>query len=92
MSRRSLTLVLSGLLAIGLVLIAAVVRVPYVALAPGPTYNTLSAYTSSCSPSDKGTPVIAVSGHPTYDDNGNLNMTTVNLTGTKARGLCSLMR
>lgn len=72
MSRRTLTLLLASFLAIGLVLVVAVARVPYVALAPGPTYNTLGA-------DDAGKPVITVSGRPTYDDNGNLNMTTISV-------------
>jgi len=42
-SRRTLTLLLSSVLALGLVLVVAVARVPYVALAPGPTFNTLGA-------------------------------------------------
>jgi PDZ domain-containing protein len=71
-SRRTLTLLLSAGTALILVLVAAVVRVPYVALAPGPTYNTLGA-------DDTGTPVIKVTGHATYDDVGNLNMTTISV-------------
>jgi PDZ domain-containing protein len=71
-SRRTLTLLLSGVLSIALVLVAAVVRVPYVALAPGPTFNTLGV-------DDAGKPVISISGHPTYADNGHLNMTTISV-------------
>jgi PDZ domain-containing protein len=71
-SRRTLTLLLSGVLAIGLVLVATVVRVPYVALAPGPTFNTLGADQS-------GKPVISVAGHAVYNDNGHLNMTTISV-------------
>ena len=52
-------------------LVAAVARVPYVALAPGPTFNTLGQV--------DGKPVIAVTGHETYDDTGNLNMTTISV-------------
>src|SRR3954454_12872313 len=52
-------------------LVAAVARVPYVALAPGPTFNTLGQV--------DGKPVIAVAGHKTYDDNGHLNMTTISV-------------
>jgi PDZ domain-containing protein len=71
-SRRTLTLLLSSALALGLVLVVAVARVPYVALEPGPTFNTLGA-------DDKGHPVISVSGHKVYDDNGHLNMTTISV-------------
>ena len=72
MSRRTLTLLLSGVLAIAMVLVAAVVRVPYVALAPGPTFNTLGN-------DDSGKPVISVSGRATYADGGHLNMTTISV-------------
>jgi PDZ domain-containing protein len=71
-SRRTLTLLLSSALAFGLVLVVAVVHVPYVAIIPGPTFNTLGNDT-------KGKPVISVSGHATYDDNGHLNMTTISV-------------
>ena len=72
MSRRTLTLLLSSAIALVLVLVVAVVRVPYVALAPGPTFNTLGV-------DDKGTPVISVTGHQVYDDTGHLNMTTISV-------------
>jgi PDZ domain-containing protein len=70
-SRRTLTLLLASLLAVGMTLVAAVATVPYVALAPGPTFNTLGKV--------DGKPVIAVTGHKTYDDTGNLNMTTISV-------------
>jgi PDZ domain-containing protein len=71
-SRRTLTLLLSSAIALVLVLVVAVVRVPYVALAPGPTFNTLGV-------DARGTPVISVVGHKVYDDTGNLNMTTISV-------------
>jgi PDZ domain-containing protein len=70
-TRRTLTLLLASVLAIGLTLVAAVARVPYVALAPGPTYNTLDRY--------EGKPVIMVTGRPTFEDTGHLNMTTISV-------------
>jgi PDZ domain-containing protein len=72
-SRRTLTLLLSSAIALVLVLVVAVVRVPYVALAPGPTFNTLGADDTT------GTPVISVTGHAVYDDTGHLNMTTISV-------------
>jgi PDZ domain-containing protein len=63
---------MSSAIALVLVLVVAVVRVPYVALAPGPTYNTLGV-------DDRGTPVISVTGHDVYDDTGHLNMTTISV-------------
>ncbi len=71
-SRRTLTLLLSGVLSLGMVLVVAVARVPYVALAPGPTYNTLGA-------DDAGKPVITVVGRPTFPVDGHLNMTTISV-------------
>ena len=71
MSRRTLTLLLASLLAVAMTLVAAVARVPYVALAPGPTFNTLGQL--------DGKPVISVVGHKTYDDGGHLNMTTISV-------------
>ena len=71
MSRRTLTLLLASVLALGMTLIAGLARVPYVALAPGPTYNTIGLY--------EGKPVITVEGRKTYDEPGNLNMTTISV-------------
>lgn len=72
MSRRALTLLLAAALAIGLVLAAAVTRVPYVALGPGPAFDTLG--------SVGGIPVITVTGRRTYPTDGHLDLTTVGVT------------
>ena len=69
MSRRALTLLLSTLLAAVLVVLALVTQVPYVALGPGPTFNTLG--------DEAGAPVIDIQGHPVYPDTGHLDLTTV---------------
>ena len=69
MSRRALTLLLAGLLAVGLTLAAAVARVPYVALGPGPTYDTLGEV--------DGEPVLEVEGRRTFPTDGQLDLTTV---------------
>ncbi|MCW2605803.1 MAG: hypothetical protein JWO60_496, partial [Frankiales bacterium] len=69
MSRRGLTLLLASLLALGMTASAAVATVPYVALGPGPTYDTLGTV--------GGTPVISVSGRRTYPTEGELDLTTV---------------
>jgi len=53
-------------------LLGGFVRVPYVALGPGPTYNTLG--------DDGGAPVIDIAGQRTYPTAGNLNMTTVSVS------------
>ena len=69
MSRRTLTLLLATLLSLGLTGGAVEARVPYVALGPGPTFNTLGEV--------KGTPVLAITGRPTFPTEGRLELTTV---------------
>ncbi|GAA1843405.1 PDZ domain-containing protein [Pseudonocardia ailaonensis] len=82
MSRRTSTLVAAVLLVIVVVGVGTIVRVPFVALGPGPTEDTLGVV--------KGTQVVAVDGLPTYPTSGHLNMTTVSvsdgLTGLQALG------
>lgn len=53
-------------------LLGGYVRVPYVALGPGPSYDTLG--------SDGTAPVIRVDGQQTFPTAGHLNMTTVSVT------------
>lgn len=48
-----------------------VAPVPFVALGPGPTFNTLGKV--------EGTPVVEVQGEPTFPTTGHLNMTTVSV-------------
>lgn len=72
MSRRTWTLLTSVVLVVAFGLLGGFVRVPYVALGPGPTYNTLG--------SPSGEPVIQVDGHRTFPTSGHLNMTTVSVT------------
>lgn len=74
MSRRALTLLLASVLALGLTLAAGVARVPYVALGPGPTYDTLGEV--------DGTPVLEIKGRRTFPTDGQLDLTTV---GVQAR-------
>jgi Lon-like protease len=73
MSRRSVTLLVAAagvLIALG---VAVVAPVPYVALTPGPTLNTLGSLS--------GKPLIQVKGHQTYPTTGHLNMVTVSFFG-----------
>lgn len=77
-SRRTLTLLLSSLLAVGLLLAALVAPVPYVSLGPGPTFNTLG--------QDEGTPVIDIQGHRVYPDEGHLDLTTVGVRSQLSLG------
>ncbi|PRX43564.1 PDZ domain-containing protein [Prauserella shujinwangii] len=71
LSRRGWTLVLSLVLVLVFGLLGAFVRVPYVALGPGPTYDTLGKV--------DGTQVVAIDGERTYPTSGELRMTTVSL-------------
>jgi PDZ domain-containing protein len=72
LSRRGWTVVLSTVLVIAFGLTGAFVRVPYVAIGPGPTYDTLG--------QSSGVPVIQIDGQQTYPTAGELRMTTVSLS------------
>lgn len=64
---------LAGFLIAGGIVAAATVPVPYVVLGPGPVYDTLG--------STDGTPLVSISGAPTYPTTGKLNLTTVSESG-----------
>lgn len=72
MNRRTWTLLTSVVLVVAFGLLGAFVPVPFVALGPGPTYNTLGV--------DGDRPVIQVDGQRTFPTEGHLNMTTVSVT------------
>ena len=72
LTRRTWTLIYSAVVVVALGAIGAFVQVPYVALGPGPTFDTLSKV--------NGTQVVAVSGTRTYPTDGQLRMVTVSLT------------
>ncbi|MFD0853016.1 PDZ/DHR/GLGF domain-containing protein, partial [Actinomadura adrarensis] len=74
MSRRAATLVVANALVLVLALVGSLMPVPYVALMPGPTANTLGT-------NEKGQPLIRIDGRQTYNDGGNLNFTTVTYRG-----------
>ncbi|CNF28872.1 PDZ/DHR/GLGF domain-containing protein [Mycobacterium tuberculosis] len=74
MSRRATTLTVASVLVLVLAVIGSMMRVPYVALMPGPTSNTLGT-------NDKGQPLIRIDGRKTYPDQGHLNFTTVTYRG-----------
>jgi Lon-like protease len=71
-NRRTWTLLTSVVLVVAFGLLGAFVRVPYVALGPGPTYDTLGL--------DGNVPVISIDGQQTFPTGGHLNMTTVSVT------------
>ena len=62
MSRRSVTLLVAAAGVLIALAVAVVAPVPYVALTPGPTLNTLGSLS--------GKPLIQVKGHRTYPDHG----------------------
>ncbi|HWE92092.1 MAG TPA: S16 family serine protease [Pseudonocardiaceae bacterium] len=72
LSRRAWTLIVSLVLVLALGGIGGFVQIPYVALGPGPTFDTLG--------SVDGAQVVSVSGHQTYPTAGQLRMVTVSLT------------
>ena len=69
MSRRTLTLLLASVLSVVLSAGAVQARVPYVALGPGPTYDTLGEV--------DGEPLLQIEGRPTFPTEGRLDLTTV---------------
>ncbi|MBP2333853.1 PDZ domain-containing protein [Saccharothrix coeruleofusca] len=72
LTRRTWTLVVSLTLVLVLGVLGGFARVPYVALGPGPTYDTLG--------QADGTDVVEVEGQETFPTGGRLTMTTVSLT------------
>jgi PDZ domain-containing protein len=73
MSRRAATLLVATAGVLIALAVAVVSPVPYVALTPGPTLNTLGVSGSK--------PLIQIKGHPTYPTTGHLNMVTVSFLG-----------
>lgn len=79
LSSRARTLLVSlGALAV-LVLVAVLLPVPYVKLAPGPTFNVIG--------ENDGEPFLRIEGTATYPVTGNLDMTTVRESGGPRGGL-----
>ncbi|TDE32003.1 PDZ domain-containing protein, partial [Actinomadura sp. 6K520] len=74
MSRRAVTLTVASVIILLLAVVGSVMPVPYVALTPGPTKNTLGT-------DDDGRPLIKIDGRRTYPDEGHLNFTTVTYRG-----------
>ncbi|MBO2459081.1 YlbL family protein [Actinomadura violacea] len=74
MSRRAATLTVASVLVLALALVGSLMPVPYIALMPGPTSNTLGT-------NEKGQQVITIDGRKTYPDEGHLNFTTVTYRG-----------
>ncbi|GAA3275740.1 PDZ domain-containing protein [Dactylosporangium vinaceum] len=75
MRRRGLTVLFGALLLLVLAWQATVVRVPYVEMGPGPTYDTLGTDTGK----PGGKPIISVDGATATKSKGQLRMTTVSV-------------
>ncbi|MBJ8338324.1 PDZ domain-containing protein [Antrihabitans sp. YC3-6] len=72
MNRRMLTLLVALVPVIALGVLGSVLKVPYAALGPGPTFNTLGEV-------EPDKPIVDVEGVPLDPTSGNLNMTTVSV-------------
>lgn len=79
LSGRARTLIVSAVALAVLVTVALVLPVPYVKLAPGPTFNVIG--------ESDGSPFIAIDGTTTYPVTGELDMTTVRESGGPRGGL-----
>lgn len=71
-TRRSVVMAASGLLAALLVFALTAVPAPYAIGGPGPTFDTLGEET--------GQPLVVIDGAPTYDTTGELRLTTVTVS------------
>jgi PDZ domain-containing protein len=78
-SRRAVALIVSGSATLILVAIAFLLPVPFVKLAPGPTFNVIG--------DADGQPVISIEGAATFPVTGSLDMTTVRESGGPRGGL-----
>ncbi|HEV2088392.1 MAG TPA: PDZ domain-containing protein [Cryptosporangiaceae bacterium] len=72
MMRRGWTVLVGAVLVLGLSIVLSVLPVPYVALRPGPTVDTLGKV--------DGKEVITITGRPTSQSKGRLNLTTVSVS------------
>jgi Lon-like protease len=72
-SRRAVTMVVSGALLSALLLVIMLVPLPYAVQRPGPTVNTLG--------EADGEPLIQIDGAETYPTSGELRLTTVSVIG-----------
>lgn len=73
MSRQAATLLIAAAGIVVALAVAGFAPVPYVALTPGPTLNTLG--------TTAGHPLVTIKGHRTYPTTGHLNMVTVSFIG-----------
>jgi Lon-like protease len=74
LSRRVRTLIVAGVLFLVLFILSLTMPVPYVVLSPGPTLNTLGV-------DPQGNTIIVIEGKKPAHTTGNLNLTTVSVSG-----------
>jgi PDZ domain-containing protein len=79
-----MTLAVSTALLFALAVVAGAVKVPYVALTPGPVVNTLGV-------TKDDQRIIQVTGRQTYPAKGRLDLTTVSVRGAPGYGALSLV-
>jgi Lon-like protease len=72
MSRRAITIITGAVLLLGLGVASVRLPVPYVALGPGPTFDTLGT-------DDSGKEIIGIDGRTERRTTGHLNLTTVSV-------------
>lgn len=72
-SGRALTVIIAGFVFVLLIVLAAVLPVPFIILSPGPTFNTIGDV--------DGKPMVVISDTTTYPTTGNLDMTTIREAG-----------
>lgn len=82
LSARARTLIISLAAVAALVIVATALPVPYVKLAPGPTFNVIG--------ESDGQPFLLIEGTQTYPVTGALDMTTVRESGGPRGGLTFL--
>src|SRR6185369_4696863 len=70
MNRRGMTVLVGGVLVVVLSVLMGLAPVPYVALKPGPTFNTLGL-------DDSNKEIIVIDGAPTSESAGQLRFLTV---------------
>ena len=78
-TRRRLWLGAATASGVAVLVVGALAPVPFVELAPGPTFNVIGEV--------DGKPLIDISGTQTYSTDGNLDMTTVNERGGPGNGV-----
>ena len=79
LEQRSAVLLVAGFVTVLLAAAVALLPVPYAVFSPGPVLNTLGRH--------DGKPLIAISGRTTYPTSGQLDMTTVSLSGGPGRSV-----